>query len=103
HQGQVVAGDALLAGLEEGQGAEEEVALRVIEAFPVRSVVGEVDGLRIPGAELFGLLEEAHGYRFPVQAATRDGGVALAREAGGHDGASLVRDQNLMPFRLLVR
>src|SRR5207247_8738306 len=55
-QGEEVAGDAFLAGLEEGQSAEEEVALGVVEGVPVRLVVAEVDGLGIPRAELLGLL-----------------------------------------------
>ena len=78
-----------LTGLEQGQRAQQEVMLCIVEADPVGAVSREVERLRIPRAELLGLLEQAHRDRLPVQAATGDGRVAIPRSDAGHDAPSL--------------
>src|SRR6266571_1706024 len=71
-EGQEVAGHALFRGLEQDGEAEQDVALGDGEAPPVVDVLPQVEAARVPGAEPFGLVVQAH----------RDGVVAQRAGAG---------------------
>src|SRR2546427_10529925 len=99
-QRQLADRDALLSGLEQGQRAEQEVPLDVVEAGLFRAVPREVERLGVPGPEPLRLLEQAQGDRVPVQAAPRDSRVAC--QNGSHLKAGRARIPARPCWKLVV-
>src|SRR6266705_1277232 len=93
-QRQQVAGNALLAGLEERNRTEQEVLLGGVEAGPVRHLAREVDRLGVPRAQALGFLEEPHWNRIPVEPAVGDGRVTGPLRRGAQGDSSVCRTQN---------
>src|SRR5579859_548899 len=78
HQRQQIERDALLASLEVGAQREYADLMQFIERGPILLIFAEVDVEGIPGAQLLGFLEEAHGDAGKVESACGNGRVALS-------------------------
>src|SRR5690606_3568462 len=75
-QGEQIPGDRFLAGLKHGAQAQGHFLFHIIEFFPVLFVLGQIDVLRIPNSQLFGLVIKTHGQKGVIQAPLAGGQLA---------------------------